>query len=276
MSPPDAVRVDVVADEVRQVDQRGRPLGRGRTGRCLLEQRGSVRTRSSTVSRAGGRPTASPVSSGGASPGPFTAPYWPMSRPAVSSAAAAVHSFSSEISASRLVVVTSKAAKCSRSWAGGDDPGLVRSVEVDRAGGVGCLRLFAGQRRVSGVPGDAGRDRGSRRAEQAAAGDALPSSASFLRDHSGDLADRLGQPVDDPAELLLLRLGHVVGLEAVALAVLVDRREDGLEVGVQRGDERRVPLPAGPDAAPGSRPANPRRWPGSPTGRCASSGPPHR
>ena len=67
------------------------------------------------VNLAGGRPTASPVSSGGASPGPFTAPYWPMSRPAVIRAAAAVHSFSNEITASRLVAVTSNVAKCSRS-----------------------------------------------------------------------------------------------------------------------------------------------------------------
>ena len=67
------------------------------------------------VSRDGGRPIASPVSSGGASASPPTAPS-PTASPAVIRAAAFVHSFSSAISSSRSSVVTSNEAKCSRSW----------------------------------------------------------------------------------------------------------------------------------------------------------------
>lgn len=67
-----------------------------------------------SVSRDGWRPIASPVSSGGASGSPPNAPS-PTARPSVISAAAAVQSFRSWISSARSSVVTSKAAKCSRS-----------------------------------------------------------------------------------------------------------------------------------------------------------------
>ncbi|CAM5270724.1 hypothetical protein SSPIM334S_06424 [Streptomyces spiroverticillatus] len=67
-----------------------------------------------SVSRDGLRPSASPVSSGGASGWPPYAPS-PTAWPAVSRAAAAVQSFSNWTSSARSLVVTSNAAKCSRS-----------------------------------------------------------------------------------------------------------------------------------------------------------------
>ena len=70
------------------------------------------------VSPDGGSPIASPVSSGGASYGPEVGPTSPAPSPWVIRAAAAVQSCSSPISSSRESVVTSNAAKCSRSCAG--------------------------------------------------------------------------------------------------------------------------------------------------------------
>ncbi len=64
-----------------------------------------------------GSPTASPVSSGGRSAAPSTAPP-PAGRPRVIRSAASVQALSSATSCARDPVVTSKAAKCSRSWAG--------------------------------------------------------------------------------------------------------------------------------------------------------------
>ena len=61
-------------------------------------------------------PMASPVSLGGASYGVGSEP--PTDWPAVICRAATVHFFSRATSSSRDSVVTSKAAKCSRSWAG--------------------------------------------------------------------------------------------------------------------------------------------------------------
>jgi hypothetical protein len=69
------------------------------------------------VSRDGGRPSASPVSSGGAAGWPPTAPR-PAGCPAVIASAAIVHSRSIAIRAVLSSVTTSKAAKCSRSWTG--------------------------------------------------------------------------------------------------------------------------------------------------------------
>jgi hypothetical protein len=61
---------------------------------------------------------ASPVSSGGASYGPEVGPYSPAPWPCVIRAAASVQSWSRETSSVREEVVTSNAAKWSRSWAG--------------------------------------------------------------------------------------------------------------------------------------------------------------
>ncbi len=61
------------------------------------------------------RPNASPVSSGGASGDPSTAPNSPTGTPRVIFAAASVHCCNRRIRRSRLVVVTSNAAKWSRS-----------------------------------------------------------------------------------------------------------------------------------------------------------------
>ena len=67
-----------------------------------------------TVSFAGGSPTASPVSTGGASSLP---PADPTGLPAVIAAAAAVHSRSSSRSSAFVSIVRSNVAKKSRSWA---------------------------------------------------------------------------------------------------------------------------------------------------------------
>ena len=67
------------------------------------------------VSPAGGRPIASPVSSGGAPYGPEVGPSSPAPEPSVIRAAASVQSFSNPMSSSRESVVTSNAAKCKRS-----------------------------------------------------------------------------------------------------------------------------------------------------------------
>ncbi|GCE00082.1 hypothetical protein EHYA_07807 [Embleya hyalina] len=65
----------------------------------------------------GGRPTASPVSSGGDSGTPLSAPV-PICLPAVIAAAAAVHCRSMRTSLARSSVITSNTQKCSRSWTG--------------------------------------------------------------------------------------------------------------------------------------------------------------
>ena len=70
------------------------------------------------VSPLGGSPIASPVSSGGVLEAPSTGPTVPAGLPAVIRSAASVHCWSSATSWSRSSVVTSNAAKCSRSWAG--------------------------------------------------------------------------------------------------------------------------------------------------------------
>ena len=70
------------------------------------------------VSPDGGSPIASPVSSGGRSAAPWVGPTGPAAAPWVIRSAASVQARSSATSSSRESVVTSKAAKCSRSWAG--------------------------------------------------------------------------------------------------------------------------------------------------------------
>jgi len=77
-----------------------------------------------SVSAAGGSPCASPVSSGGASSGPATAPYVPTSLPAHILRAASVHCSSMAITALRSSVVTSKTPRCRRSCAGVEVLGL--------------------------------------------------------------------------------------------------------------------------------------------------------
>ncbi len=70
------------------------------------------------VRPAGGRSSASPVSSGGASTGPPVAPFTPAASPAMSRADIVVQRRSRSISSSRDVVVRSNAAVYIRSWAG--------------------------------------------------------------------------------------------------------------------------------------------------------------
>ena len=70
------------------------------------------------VRREGGRPSASPVSSGGPNGDPPTAPNVPTSFPCTSLRAATVHSCSIATSSSRFSVVMSSATKYIRSCAG--------------------------------------------------------------------------------------------------------------------------------------------------------------
>ena len=70
------------------------------------------------VSPDGGSPMASPVSSGGAAYGPEVGPTSPAPSPRLIRSAATVQSCSSPTSSSRESVITSNAAKCSRSCIG--------------------------------------------------------------------------------------------------------------------------------------------------------------
>ena len=112
-----AVGVEVVGREVRQLAQRRRlAVPQAEPVLAVLLEQASGRSRRSASGPEASRPSASPVSVGGASYD-VGAPS-PTGCPAVICRAAAVHACSSATSSSRESVVTSKAAKCSRSWAG--------------------------------------------------------------------------------------------------------------------------------------------------------------
>lgn len=106
-----ACGVEIIAGELRQLDQRS-GLRRSRPKRPAANSEGPKPT--VRVRRDGWRPSASPVSSGGASGRPPKAPP-PTASPRVIRAAAAVQSLRSWTSAALSSVVTSKAAKWSRS-----------------------------------------------------------------------------------------------------------------------------------------------------------------
>ena len=189
---------------------------------------------------------------------------------------------------SRSSVMTSNATKCSRSWAGVTMPGLVLAVE--RAPPRRRPRAPA-----SSVAPRPRSDRAGRRRPRRPRPTPAPASAThlpprhraartlgcsrLLRDDGGDLADRLGQRVDRVGELLQLGLGQ---LRCAASSRRPSRCLPS--AAVHRGELRRracltsagVALLAAPGAAPRRPPWNPPRWRRSPTGRCASSGPPRR
>jgi hypothetical protein len=103
--------VERVAGEGGQFAQRRRPPA-GQVEAVVEEARSEADV---TVRLAAGSPVASPVSAGTYCPGPSTAPP---GSPRVIFSAAAVQRRNRSISSARLVLVTSKAAKASRSWAG--------------------------------------------------------------------------------------------------------------------------------------------------------------
>ena len=117
----------------------------GRSTSASGRRPGQVRTSSKrdgpkpivSVSRDGLRPSASPVSSGGASASPPYAPS-PTACPAVIRAAAAVQSFSSCTNVGAVVGRHVERGEVQPVLDGGGDPGLVRAVEGDR--GAGCRR----------------------------------------------------------------------------------------------------------------------------------------
>ena len=113
-------RVELVAREVRQVAQRRGRRSASRTGRCPRRRGTAPGPKPKViVSPAGGSPIASPVSSGGRSARALDRRRpRRRRRPRVIRSAASVHACSSATSSSRESVVTSNAAKCSRSCAG--------------------------------------------------------------------------------------------------------------------------------------------------------------
>ena len=185
----------------------------------------------------------------------------------------------------RESVVTSNAAKCSRSWAGVTMPAWcaprngVRRRGAGRCGAAAALRRAADartrrprRRRAATPAAGAGR----RRRETSSA-DLRRVPRSAPSDRRGQLGQRLRQRVDRVGELLdLVGREVVVEREAVADALGVEQR---LQVG-ERGRRASVAssgsLLSRIGGPPRSRPGRRRRWPGSPTGRCATSTPPRR
>ena len=168
-SPPLSRRVELVGRAA--AGSRAAPPAACRAGRGPRRSKRLGPKPKVTVRREGSRPTVSPVSSGGASCDVVGRRR--SSRPAVISAAARDHSRISSRSSARLSSSTrSKAAKWSRSWAGGVDPGLVLAVEGDRAGAVrlGLGGLLPDQEAGRAAEPDAGRA-GAGRGQQAATGD---------------------------------------------------------------------------------------------------------
>ena len=254
------------------------------------------------VSRDAPRPTASPVSIGGASAAVSTAP---IGRPFVICAAAAAQVPSSVATCWRSVVVTSNAAKARRSCAGRGDAGLVRAVERDdrrRAAAAAVFRLGrAGRRRSRRRPRPARRRRRARRrgmrrdVPSAMRGRALLARCSRCRRHGrrhrSPMRSRVRDLAGDPGQRLLHGL-HGCGQRALVgarqlrvqpearrvgcRAVRVDQVVERLEL---RGDRassapgRSWPAPAAAARTPARRP---RRCWRSRAGRCASTAPPRR
>src|SRR5690349_4486904 len=199
------------------------------------------------VSPEGGSPSASPVSSGGASGMPPTAPISPASCPAVILAAAAVQSFSRLTSRSRSLVTTSNATKCNRSWAGVTMPawcspvnGTAPATACDSSANASLTTAppTAAAPATPATPTPA--------SAMARRRDTLLSDIArslLLRDDGGNLADGLRERVDRVGETLQVGLAEgVVQLPAVAVAVLAQRAFHVRELGVERLDQRGVAL----------------------------------
>ena len=210
---------------------RSSPRNAGRSasagGRCAPQAEPVVEERRPEAERERERrrrqPSASPVSGGGASGLPPTAPPGAASAPTVIRSAARVQLCSRSTSAARSLVDTSSATKCSRSWAGVMIPawcgprkgiGASRLAGAVAAGSLGRRRGRRARRIPAAEPDRDTRGRRAPRRRRGARGGSCrsragsrsppgPSARSRRRrslgaglDHAGHLGDRLRQGVE--------------------------------------------------------------------------------
>ena len=224
-----------------------------------------------TVSRAAGSPTASPVSTGGAS---GSSVLGPAGSPAVIRAAAAVQARSRSCRSARARRDDVEGREVQAVLRGRDDARLVRAVERDG------LPPGPPSRRRDEAPTSpaAASARGARARCQRRRKPRRLDPASAAASCGGDLRERLGERVHELAQPPALRRAHGRRSWDEAVAAAVKPSSAALTV-----CEARVDLVASAAScvrsagrAARTRPARRRRWPRSPTGRCASSGPPRR
>ena len=167
---------------------------------------------------------------------------------------------------------------------GGDDPGLPLAPERRpcrcRRRSTSSARLVAEREAAGAEPEPGAGEPGG--LDQAAPGDPVArrlGGVGVLRHPTSDgTCERISaERVDLLGELLGLLLAQgVVEDEAVTLAV-ASRAARTCSRTRPRSRRRARGRPArAPARAPRTRPRRPRRWPGSPRGRCASSAPPRR
>ena len=267
------------------------------------------------VSPVAPRPIASPVSSGGASGDPPTAPVALTSSPRVMRAAAYDQSCSSEIRSSRSVrAIMSNAAKCRWSCTGVVMPAWCapKKSKADAACPRSRQRVRArDRRRRRRLPRSRPRRRRRRparavldgslrtrlRARLPAAGSEFgpassPGSApcpsgfveeslTSLQHGHRELRQRLGQRIDEVGELALVVFGELAiadesgGERTVRGEGLLEGRVAGIDL-LDEGRARRRPSPRRNRARARTPSSSPRRWPRSPTGRSPTTSPPRR
>ena len=226
------------------------------------------------VSPLGDRPMASPVSSGGRLDGAVDRP----DRPGVGAAGHPLGGLGplleqvDELVA--VVVVTSNAAKCSRSWAGVTIPAWCSPWKSYWSGRRGLRRRAlagAADRERAGHPGG-----GCAAAEQSASRDlhrchGYESTAAVRRESGSDSALTA-------SESALTSSGGqlVVDLKPSPTRVASSSACSSVEAGLELGRRARRPSGRRSASRPRSRRGRRRRWPGSPRGRSATSTPPRR
>src|SRR4051812_5493031 len=210
-----------------------------------------------SVSRDGLRPSASPVSSGGASARPPYAPS-PTALPAVIRRAAAVQSLSICTNSARSSVVTSNAAKCSRSCTGVAMPAWWapwNSTAAPASAAVGSMsspvRVIATAPPAAAAPSASPappQPMSARREGAVVFSSSVMAPASGRRgdDGGGELGQRLRERVHTVRQLLVIAVTDlVVGSEVVRRlvgAVLVKERVQRGELLVELGHQGRVVL----------------------------------
>ena len=281
-----ARRVEVVAGKRGRSAERRRPrVARGRTGRRRLGSKSvgpkptvSVSRRRRQAQRLAGVVGRCLVVGRRPPPGPTVAAR------RSSRAAASVHSRSSATSSSRESVVTSNAAKCSRSWTGVTMPAWCAPWNASaRAPSPGPRQASSARRALDErepTPSAGARPRPIRRRRPRAGGGAEiagPVIAARPRRRAGDSGS--ASALTASASSLTCRVGStlVVADEAVAAGGA------GRAAPAGRGELRVERRARGPRRARRARtdlvvgdPARRRRWPGSPRGRCATRSPPRR
>ena len=276
--------VEVVARQRRDVGERRRTEARQPEAVVATSRTGPSPT--VTVSRAAGRPTASPVSSGGAAGGPATAPT---GLPFAMSAIAGRPRAQQFAKVGRVLRRRVERGEEQPVLHRGRDPGLVLAVEGDPRGK---------RRRRVALGGAADRDpaghragghaRGAGRAQERPPADARSRAVAKARvrrcpscprvhDHGPHLRHRLGQRVHrlrQRADVLLGEccIAHVSAAGAVRRECLLHVLEAAPDLR-DRAPGRCAPRAAG---APGTPRTSPGRSPRSPTGPCGSTGPPRR